>query len=180
MSPSDWPAACYKPLPVGFDPKKDLDPCSLNGKILRPASVKGALVPGTVLTDLTDTAPPGPSGLDNLEAVFPGAVDDWFHMLNQGYRHTVIAASDSNTFIFGRYDNTLIATLNRGGSPAVVDDALIISSPATGTVSAWAAQPAITWSRVNGTSIVQIADESNNRSMCSRRRNTAVRPSARW
>jgi hypothetical protein len=62
----------------------------------------------------------------------------------------VIAASDSNTFIFGRYDNTLIATLNRGGSPAVVDDALIISSPATGTVSAWAAQPAITFTPPGG------------------------------
>ena len=62
----------------------------------------------------------------------------------------VIAASNSNTFIFGRYDNTLIATLNRGGSPAVVDDALIISSPATGTVSAWAAQPAITFSPPGG------------------------------
>jgi|GEM_PF-366881 len=62
----------------------------------------------------------------------------------------VIAASDSNTFIFGRYDNTLIGTLNRGGSPAVVDDALIISSPATGTVSAWAAQPAITFSPPGG------------------------------
>ncbi|HMY59882.1 MAG TPA: CehA/McbA family metallohydrolase, partial [Pseudomonadota bacterium] len=34
--------------------------------------------------------------LDNVEAVFPGAVDDWFHMLNQGFRHTVVAASDSH------------------------------------------------------------------------------------
>jgi hypothetical protein len=49
-----------------------------------------------VLTDLSPSASPGPSGIDNLEAVFPGAVDDWFHMLNQGYRHTGIAASDSH------------------------------------------------------------------------------------
>jgi hypothetical protein len=94
--PRDWPAACYQPLPPGFDPKKQIDPCSLNGKVLRPASMTGALVPGTVLTDLTPSAPPGPSGLDNLEAVFPGAVDDWFNLLNQGYRHTGIAASDSH------------------------------------------------------------------------------------
>ena len=94
--PTDWPQACYLPLPPGFDPKTQLDPCSLNGKILRPASITGALVPGTVLTDLSPSAPAGPSGLDNLEAVFPGAVDDWFHMLNQGYRHTAIAASDSH------------------------------------------------------------------------------------
>jgi len=94
--PTNWPSACYKPLPPGFDPKKELDPCSLNGKILRPSSTTDALVPGTVLLDKSPTADPGASGLDNVEAVFPGAVDDWFHMLNQGYRHTVVAASDTH------------------------------------------------------------------------------------
>ena len=62
----------------------------------------------------------------------------------------VIASSPGNTFIFGRYDRALLATLNRGGHPAVVDDALIISSPSTATVSAWAAQPAITFSPDGG------------------------------
>ncbi|MBB5032539.1 Ig-like domain-containing protein [Prosthecobacter vanneervenii] len=62
----------------------------------------------------------------------------------------VIAASGSNTFIFGRYDQVLLATLSSGGSPAVVDDALIISNPSAGTVSAWAAQPAITFSPPGG------------------------------
>lgn len=94
--PTDWPKACYEPLPPKFDPKTQLDPCSVNGKVLRPASITGALVPGTVLTDRTATADPGASGLDNVEAVFPGAVDDWFNMLNQGYRHTALAASDSH------------------------------------------------------------------------------------
>jgi hypothetical protein len=94
--PADWPDACYKPLPAGFDPKTQLDPCSLNGKILRPASTTEALVPGTILLDKTPTADPGASGLDNVEAVFPGAVDDWFHLLNQGFRHTAIAASDTH------------------------------------------------------------------------------------
>lgn len=94
--PTDWPAACYKPLPPDFDPKTQKDPCSLNGKVLRPASTTDALKPATVLLDKTPTADPGQSGLDNLEAVFPGAVDDWFHMLNQGFRHTVLAASDSH------------------------------------------------------------------------------------
>ena len=42
---------------------------------------------------------PGPSGLDNVEAVFPGVVDDWFHMLNQGYRHTGVATSDSHATV---------------------------------------------------------------------------------
>src|SRR5581483_5777892 len=68
---------------------------SLRGKVLRPSSIREALVPGTILIDKS-SGPPGPSGLDNLEAVFPGAVDDWFNMLNQGYRHTGIAASDSH------------------------------------------------------------------------------------
>jgi len=94
--PTDWPAACYKPLPTGFDPKTMLDPCSLNGKILRPSSTTEALIPGTILLDRTPTADPGASGLDNVEAVFPGAVDDWFHLLNQGFRHTAIAASDTH------------------------------------------------------------------------------------
>lgn len=94
--PTDWPEACYKPLPAGFDPKTQLDPCSLNGKPLRPASVTAALVPGTILTDLSITAPPGPSGIDNLEAVFPGVVNDWFNLLNQGHRHTALATSDTH------------------------------------------------------------------------------------
>ena len=94
--PTDWPKECYKPLPSGFDPKTMLDPCSANGKILRPSRSTDALVPGTILLDKTPSADPGSSGLDNVEAVFPGAVDDWFHMLNQGFRHTVVAASDSH------------------------------------------------------------------------------------
>lgn len=94
--PGDWPEACYRPLPPDFDPKKQIDPCSLNGKVLRPASITAGLVRGQVLVDVAPSAPPGDSGLDNIEAVFPGAIDDWFHMLNQGYRHTAIAASDSH------------------------------------------------------------------------------------
>jgi len=62
----------------------------------------------------------------------------------------VIAASDSNTYLFGRYDSVLLQTLPRGGHIAVVDDALLISSPATATLSAWAAQPAITFSPPGG------------------------------
>ncbi len=62
----------------------------------------------------------------------------------------VIVSSDISTFIFGRYDQVLLQTLNRGGHPAVVDDALIIASPGTGTVSAWAAQPAITFTPPGG------------------------------
>ena len=93
--PPDWPPACYRPLPVDFDPAKDIDPCSLRGKVLRPSTTREALVPGTILLDVSN-GPPGPSGLDNVEAVFPGVVDDWFHMLNQGHRHTGIATSDSH------------------------------------------------------------------------------------
>ena len=37
----------------------------------------------------------------------------------------------------------------------------------------------MSWSRVYGTSIVQIREESSSRSMCSRSRKIAVRPSAR-
>ena len=97
--PSNWPMACYQPLPAKFDPKTQIDPCNINGKVLRPASIVTALVPGKILVDLSPSAPPGKSGIDNLEAVFPGAVDDWFHMLNQGYRHTGLATSDSHASV---------------------------------------------------------------------------------
>lgn len=63
----------------------------------------------------------------------------------------VIAASPTNTFVFGRYDRVLVATLNRGGHLAVDGDALLISSPATGTISAWSSQPALTFSPSGGT-----------------------------
>lgn len=36
------------------------------------------------------------SGVDSLEAVFPSVVNDWFNLLNQGHRHTAIAASDTD------------------------------------------------------------------------------------
>jgi hypothetical protein len=94
--PADWPAACYVPLPAGFNTKTQLDPCSLNGKILRPSSTTAALVPGTLLLSTNAGADPGASGVDNQEAVFPGAVDDWFHRLNQGFRDTGLATSDSH------------------------------------------------------------------------------------
>jgi hypothetical protein len=94
--PPDWPAACYQPLPPGFDPKTQMDPCSLDGKPLRPAGMTAALQVGTILTATTTTADPGPSGLDNVEAVFPGVVDDWFNLLNQGYRPTGVATSDTH------------------------------------------------------------------------------------
>lgn len=94
--PDDWPPSCYEPLPPDFDPKTDVDPCNLDGKILRPTGVKEALVPGTVLTTVSESAAPGASGLDNVEAVFPGVVDDWFHLLNRGHRFTGVASSDSH------------------------------------------------------------------------------------
>src|SRR5207249_1052419 len=72
--PTDWPAACYQPL-LPSDAKKD--PCNLDGRVLRPVGLADALVPGTVLINKTPSASPGPSGLDNAEAVFAGAVDDW-------------------------------------------------------------------------------------------------------
>jgi hypothetical protein len=93
--PSNWPPGCYLPLPSPFDPKTETDPCSLNGKVLRPSDYAVALTPGTLLIDKS-SADPGPSGLDNAEAVFPGALDDWFHLLNQGRRQTGLAASDSH------------------------------------------------------------------------------------
>lgn len=62
----------------------------------------------------------------------------------------VIASSLSNTFLFGRYDRVLLDTLGRGGYPAVVDNTLFISSPTSSTVSAWSAQPAITFSPPGG------------------------------
>ena len=55
--------------------------------------------PASPMSRDTQFLPAGPSGLDNLEAVFPGVVDDWFHMLNQGYRHTALAASDSHASV---------------------------------------------------------------------------------
>ena len=95
-APADWPAPCYQPLPPNFDPKTMVDGCRLNGKVLRPSDNPRALVPGTLLLDVAPSAEPGLSGIDNVEATFPGAVDDWFHMLNQGYRKTGLATSDSH------------------------------------------------------------------------------------
>jgi hypothetical protein len=95
--PTDWPAACYQPLPAGFNPKTDPDPCNAGGKVLRPPGELAALVPGTLLLVHTPSADPGPSGLDNVEAAFPGAIDDWFHLLNQGNRPTGLANSDSHS-----------------------------------------------------------------------------------
>jgi hypothetical protein len=94
--PTNWPAGCYQPLPATFNPKTDTDPCNAGGKVLRPAGEMAALVPGTLLTVHTPSAMPGSSGLDNVEAAFPGAIDDWFHLLNQGTRVTGLANSDSH------------------------------------------------------------------------------------
>jgi hypothetical protein len=96
--PTNWPSACYQPLPSPFDPKTQPDPCSLDGKVLRPPGNPVALQPGTLLVDKS-SADPGPTGIDNMEAVFPGVLDDWFHLLNQGRRETGVGSSDSHSTI---------------------------------------------------------------------------------
>jgi hypothetical protein len=97
--PTNWPSACYQPLPSSFDPKTQIDPCNLDGKVLRPPGESEALAPGTLLLTHTASADPGPGGLDNAEAAFPGAIDDWFHLINQGYRATGLANSDSHASV---------------------------------------------------------------------------------
>ena len=61
----------------------------------------------------------------------------------------VIAGSGQKTYLFGRYDYALVQTLNRGGSASVGDDQVIIAGT-DGTVAAYAAQPAVTFSPSGG------------------------------
>lgn len=62
----------------------------------------------------------------------------------------IVPSASNGTFIFGRYDQVLLQKLNVSGSPAIVDDEIIISSPSTGIISAWASQPAITFTPNGG------------------------------
>ena len=62
----------------------------------------------------------------------------------------IIVASTTKTYLFGRYDQSLVATFNLGGAISVADDQLIVASP-SGTVSAFAAQPAVTFNPPGGT-----------------------------
>ena len=62
----------------------------------------------------------------------------------------VIAASAGKTFVFGRYDQALVQTFTIGGTIAASDDQLIVAS-AAGTVTAYAAPPAVTFSPAGGT-----------------------------
>ena len=61
-------------------------------------------------------------------------------------RDLVIITSYNNTYLFDRYSRELLQTLDIGGEAAVVGSTLLISSPLTNTVSAWAspAAPLIT------------------------------------
>jgi len=62
----------------------------------------------------------------------------------------VIAKSSEKTYAFGRYDQMLVQTFNQGGQVSVADDQIIIVS-GDGLVSAFAAQPAVTFSPSGGT-----------------------------
>lgn len=62
----------------------------------------------------------------------------------------VIAQSGLKTYVFGRYDQTLLHVANRGGTVSVVDDQIIVSG-SDGVVAAYAAQPAVTFSPPGGT-----------------------------
>ena len=61
----------------------------------------------------------------------------------------VVAGSSAKTFVFGRYDQALVQTFALGGTVAASDDQLIVASTA-GTVSAFAAPPAVTFSPAGG------------------------------
>ena len=81
--PTDWPKECYKPLPSGFDPKTMLDPCSANGKILRPSARPMRWCPEPSFSTRRLLLIRGLVVWTMWKRCFPGAVDDWFHMLNQ-------------------------------------------------------------------------------------------------
>jgi hypothetical protein len=151
--PTDWPSPCYQPLPSPFDPKTQTDPCNLDGRMLRPSGATDALTPGTILTSTNAGAAPGTSGLDNVEAVFPGAVDDWFNLLNQGQRPTGLAASDSHETVgeepgmprtylrFGADDPTavtsegLVDVVKRGHAATLSHGPFLTFTVAEGTAS---------------------------------------------
>jgi hypothetical protein len=62
--------------------------------VTRPASLEGLNIPAEALAGLPET--PGTVLCEDGDIAFPGAVDDWFNLLNLGYRYTGTANSDSH------------------------------------------------------------------------------------
>ena len=61
---------------------------------VRPEILEGLEIPEATLKDLPET--PGTVLCEDGEVAFPGAVDDWFNLLNLGYRYVGTANSDSH------------------------------------------------------------------------------------
>jgi hypothetical protein len=157
--PTDWPPACYQPLPSPFDPKKDSDPCNLNGKVLRPVGVTDALVAGNILINKVPSASPGPSGLDNAEAVFAGAVDDWFHLLNEGVRPTGLAASDTHGTV-GEEPGMPRTYLHFGSDePTSVDEKKLVDALKRNHAVTLSHGAFLTFTATDGTNLAQIGQE---------------------
>lgn len=96
----------------------------LNGKRLDlirhlrvPASLDGLDIPEEVAAALTT---PGAILCEDGEVLWPGAVDDWFHMLNVGLRYTGTGNSDSHHDDDMGFPRTWLAVPN--------DDPLMVTS----------------------------------------------------
>lgn len=62
----------------------------------------------------------------------------------------VVASSAQRTYLFSRHDRVLLQTLNDGGAVAVADDQILVANPASGVLSAYATQPAISFQPSGG------------------------------
>lgn len=143
---NDSPAVSYTQDLVCIDLDTHTQLWSVNGKYQGTPAVNNGMVYA-----LSNNTVQARSALDgHLIATFSAPAGEFLSGQPLLTDDAVIAQSSLKTYVFGRYDQSLLQTINRGGSMSVADDQLIVSG-SDGVVAAYAAQPAVTFSPNGGT-----------------------------
>jgi hypothetical protein len=143
---NDSPAVSYTQDLVCINLDTHTQLWSVNGKYQGTPAVNNGMVYA-----LSNNTVQARSALDgHLIATFSAPAGEFLSGQPLLTDDAVIAQSSLKTYVFGRYDQSLLQTINRGGSMSVADDQLIVSG-SDGVVAAYAAQPAVTFSPNGGT-----------------------------
>ncbi len=145
---NDSPTAAYSDEDlVAIDLDTHATLWSVNGQFTGTPSV----AQGVVYAISGDTVQARSAATGRLLATYPAASGEGLAGQPVITEDLVVVASAQRTYLFARHDRSIIQVLPDGGSVSVADDQIIVASPSSGMLTAYATQPAISFTPAGGT-----------------------------